>query len=353
MGVDTSVAYAVHKSGSVPQMLSRNASLPFPFGKLLGQDSSVLAPQSLTPLAFGQQRWRFVMKFRTALLATIVTALVAGSVHAQTLRVTIRKAPIRSGPGSQESLVATAMEDDLLEYVDVEGLWYIVRLPSTQQVGYVHSALVEQTSRQAPANTPRPPARTTASPPPPPPPRMSEPSAPPPPPPSPSRSRDPEPLPNTQPSLDRVGDDVPWEHRGLGIGFRTGHSTIAMAFNLRTWGHSKGLSFDITSELDVLQLQPSLMFKIGQPIDFEALYLQPYVGIGANALWNRSLDDFGVGVVALGGADFGFTALPNLTVSLDLGYISDTIDSGCGADCFTSNFSDRLGLNFGLNWYFK
>ncbi len=300
------------------------------------------------------------MKFRTALLAMIVTALVAGSVHAQTLRVTIRKAPIRSGPGSQEALVATAMEGDLLEYVDVEGLWYIVRLPSTQQVGYVHSALVEQTSRRAPATTQRPRARTTAPPPPPqqpapPPPQqpqMADPCAPPPLPP-PSQSRDPEPLPNARPSVDLSRIEAPWEHRGLGIGFRTGHSTIDLGFNYRTWGRSKGLSLDLASELDVVQLQPSLMFKIGKPIAFEAVYLQPYFGIGANALWNRTLDDFGVGVVALGGTDFGFTALPNLTVSLDLGYLSDTIDSDCRADCFTSNFSDRLGLNFGLNWYFK
>lgn len=163
---------------------------------------------------------------------------------------------------------------------------------------------------------------------------MAHPCAPPPP----SPQRDPEPLPNTQRSIDPTRDDAPWEHRGLGIGFRTGHNTIDLAFNLRTWGRNKGLSFDVASELDVLQLQPSLMFKIGQPIELEAVYLQPYFGLGANALWNRSLNDFGVGVVVLGGTDFGFTALPNLTVSLDLGYVSDTIDSGCRADCFTSNF---------------
>ncbi len=133
-----------------------------------------------------------------------------------------------------------------------------------------------------------------------------------------------------------------------------GSTTIGdMAFNLRTWGSGLGLSFDVASELDVLQLQPSLMFKIGQPIELEAVYFQPYFGVGANALWDRTFDDFGVGVVALGGMDLGFTAVPNLTVSVDLGYFSDQIDSSCRSDCFTSNFSDRLGLNFGVNWYFK
>ncbi len=292
------------------------------------------------------------MKFRTALSAMIATALVAGSLHAQTLRVTIRKAPIRSGPGSQETLVATAMEGDLLEFVDVEGLYYIVRVPGTQQVGYVHSALVEQTAERAPTRTtaPPPPMAQPCAPPPPPPPRGTSRTAPPPPP------RERQRVPNTQPSIDPTSD-APWEHRGLGIGIRAGHNTIGnTAFNLRTWGSGLGLSFDLASETSVLQLQPSLMFKIGQPIALEAVYFQPYFGVGANALWYRIQNfdtTFDVGVVALGGMDLGFTAVPNLTVSVDLGYFSDPIDSACRADCFTSNFSDRLGLNFGVDWYFK
>jgi len=305
------------------------------------------------------------MKFRTALLATILTAIVAGSVHAQTLRVTIRKAPIRSGPGSQETLVATAVEGDLLEYIDVEGLWYIVRMPSTQQVGYVHSALVEQTAERAPTTTQPAPARTIAPPPPVAAP-MAQPCAPPPPPPSRSSSRTSPPpppkreleqLPNTQPSIDPTLDDAPWEHRGFGIGVRMGHSTVGnMAFNLRSFGRGHGLSFDFASDVDVLQLQPSLMFKIGSPIELEAVYFQPYFGVGANAFWHRIENPdttFDVGVVALGGMDLGFTAVPNLTVSVDLGYFSDPIDSNCRGDCFTSSFSNRLGLNFGVDWYFK
>ena len=135
---------------------------------------------------------------------------------------------------------------------------------------------------------------------------------------------------------------------------RMGHSTLGnMAFNARTFGRKLGLSFDLASELDLLQLQPSLMFKIGQPIALEAIYFQPYFGVGANMLWDRTFDDFSTGVVALGGTDLGFTAVRNLTVSVDLGYTSDAIDFDCRADCFTSSFSDRLGLNFGVNWYFK
>jgi hypothetical protein len=129
-----------------------------------------------------------------------------------------------------------------------------------------------------------------------------------------------------------------------------------MAFNFRSFGNSLGLSFDLASEVDVLQLQPTLMFKIGQPIALDAVYFQPYFGVGANAFWHRIENPettFDVGVVALGGFDVGFTAVKNLTVSLDLGYFSDPIDFDCRADCFTSSFSDRLGLNFGVDWYFK
>lgn len=306
------------------------------------------------------------MKFRTALLATLVTALFAGSLHAQMLRVTIRKAPIRTGPGSQETLVATAMEGDLLEYVDVEGLYYIVRVPGSQTVGYVHSALVTQTGQPAPASpTRRAPERSNAPPPPPPPvyAPTAQPCAPPPPPPRRTTRTPPPPpptyeneqLPNTPPSIDPAdADNAPWAHRGFGLGIRMGHSTIGgVAFNTRTFGENLGLSFDLASEFDVLQLQPSLMFKIGDPIALEAVYFQPYFGVGANAFWDRNFDTFSTGVVALGGTDLGFTAVTNLTVSVDLGYTSDPIDSECRADCFTSNFSDRLGLNFGVNWYFK
>jgi len=84
------------------------------------------------------------MRYRTALCALVASVLVALSlasdVHAQTLRVTIRKAPVRSGPGAQTNLVTHVMEGDTLELVDVDGLWYIVRVPDTQQVGYIHSA---------------------------------------------------------------------------------------------------------------------------------------------------------------------------------------------------------------------
>lgn len=300
------------------------------------------------------------MKYRPALLAMIVTALIAGSVNAQTLRVTIRKAQIRSGPSSQDSLVATAMEGDLLDYVDTEGIWYIVRVPATQQVGYVHSALVEPTTAHAPAPTAAPappvaaPIEQPCAPPPLPPPRATSRTAAPPPPPQQRAER----LPNTQPSIDpTLSDDAPWEHRSLGVGIRMGHSTLgSMAFNFRSFGDSLGLSFDLASEVDVLQLQPSLMFKIGQPIALQAVYFQPYFGVGANAFWHRIENPettFDVGVVALGGFDVGFTAVKNLTVSLDLGYFSDPIDFDCRADCFTSSFSDRLGLNFGVDWYFK
>jgi len=196
-------------------------------------------------------------------------------------------------------------------------------------------------------------AQSTA-PPPPPPPRRTSRTSPSPPPPS-----EREPLPNTEPSIDPTLDDAPWEHRGLGIGVRMGHTTIGnMAFNFRTWGSGLGLSFDVASELDVLQLQPSLMFKIGSPIDAEAVYFQPYLGIGANAIWNRANParpetDFGVGLVVLGGMDLGFRAVPNLTASIDLGYSSDSIDFDCRAGCFTNDFVNRLGLNFGIDWYFK
>jgi uncharacterized protein YraI len=365
------VAHPVHNQGPSPNDQHNSFLAVSPRESLAGgippsATPKLSIPLGLEPVGLKKRRWRFVMKLRTALLALLTTALFAASVHAQMLRVTIRKAPIRSGPGSQEPLVTTAMEGDMLEYVDTEGLYYIVRVPGTQQVGYVHSALVKQTAQQTrPAQ--RAPAATQPAPmnPPPATTRPANPNDGPPPPPPRRTRRTPTTtssttnesgqLPNTQPAVDPSGmDNAPWEHRGFGIGMRVGHNTIgSMAFNMRTFGDTLGLSFDLASELDVLQMQPSLMFKIGDPIETKEVYFQPYFGVGGNTFWDRINDDFKFGVVALGGADVGFSAVPQLTVSLDLGYFSDPIDGDCGSDCFTSNFSDRLGLNFGVNWYFK
>ena len=106
------------------------------------------------------------MKFRQIALAMISTLIVAGYAQAEMLRVTIRKAPIRSGPGSETTLVTTATEGTLLELVDRDGSWYIVSVPQSGKVGYVHRALVElvmePTTAPAPAPAPR---RVTAPPP--------------------------------------------------------------------------------------------------------------------------------------------------------------------------------------------
>lgn len=321
------------------------------------------------------------MKTRTTLWAILVTVLVATHVNAQTLRVTIKKAPIRSGPAAQTTLVATAMEGDLLELVDVEGLWYIVRVPATQQVGYVHSALVERTARQAPAATTRPSQQRAPAPPPPPvaaP--ILEPCAPPPLPP-PRRTETPPPpaaptsrateLPKVQPSIDpSSSDNRPWESRGLGIGTRTGWGTLGtMAFNFRTFGDHLGLSLDVSylnssSILGVegldygrLQTQPTLLFKIGRPITFSAVYLQPYAGGGANTIWHRGSvfgNELSLGLAAFGGLDVGFMAVPNLTVSADLGYVSDDLWTTCGDLCVPSSFNGGdIGVTVGVDWYFK
>lgn len=314
------------------------------------------------------------MRYRTALWASVASALVAvflaSDVHAQTLEVTIRKAPVRSGPGAQTNLVTHVMEGDVLELVDVDGLWYIVRVPDTQQVGYIHSALVKRVAGSAPTSAPRspaPPPRTPAAAP------MSEPCAPPPPPPPsrrttpppPPRRSEAEPLPNTQPSVDPSLDDAPWESRGLGLGMRTGWGTLGdVAFNLRTWGDTVGFSLDVSNlgsieglDWSRLQTQPSLLFNIGPPITLDAVYLQPYAGGGANTIWHRGAlfdNQFDVGMAVFGGLDIGFMAVPNLTVSFDLGYVSDDLWSTCSELCAPSSFNDGdVGVTLGIDWYFK
>ncbi len=363
----------------------RNSSTAALHGQKRRQDVSFRLQQLSIPLVSDQRCWRFVMKSRTTPWAILAAVFLASHVHAQTLRVTIRKAPIRSGPGSQTTLVTHAMHGDLLDVVDVEGLWYIVSVPATQQVGYVHSALVEQTAQQIPQPSPAATRPSSPSDPAPPPAPVAapilQPGAPPPPPP-PRRTETPPPiprtppetaaeLPKTQPSIDpSLGADGPWNARGLGIGMRTGWGTLGTtAFNFRTWGNSKGLSLDVsylgnTGLLGVdgldysrLQMQPSLLFKIGRPITFSAVYLQPYAGGGANTIWHHGAlfgNEFALGLAVFGGLDVGFMSVQNLTVSADLGYVSDDLWTTCGDLCLPSSFNEGdIGVTFGINWYFK
>jgi hypothetical protein len=300
------------------------------------------------------------MRFKPILSAAVLTLLVllASAAFGETLRVSIGKAPIRKGPGSTTELVAMATEGTLLELVDRDGLWYIVRVPDTGVVGYIHSALVDFVAPPATMAQPQPPRQPVTAPPPPPPaPAPREPVRDPsPPPPPPSRTR--EPMSQTSSSSydsASMPDSSPWESRGLGVGFRTGFTTLgSMAFNLRTWGDSAGLSLDVSylsvEEIADLQLFPSVLFKIGGPIVLDAVYLQPYAGAGSNVLWHRNqellLDEkFTVSAAGLGGVDIGFMAVPNLTASADITYFSKSF--------YGYDTESDIGLTVGVNWYFK
>lgn len=304
---------------------------------------------------------RFKPSLSAAVLALVV--LLSSAAFGETLRVSIRKAPIRKGPGSTTELVAMAAEGTLLELVDRDGLWYIVRVTDTGVVGYIHSALVEFVAAPAPVRPPPPPPQPVTTPPPPPPPVRSEPvREPAPSPPPPPRTR--EPANETSYSNQRsssMPDSVPWESRGFGVGFRTGFTTLgSMAFNMRTWGDSTGLSLDVSylsageipgvGNIADLQLFPSILFKIGGPIVLDPVYLQPYAGAGTNVLWHRNQEQFidkkfTMNAAGLGGLDIGFMAVPNLTVSTDIAYFSKSF--------YGYETESDIGLTLGVNWYFK
>lgn len=122
------------------------------------------------------------MKVRPTLLAMIAAISISSYGYAEMLRVTIRKAPIRSAPTSTSKLVTTAMEGTLLELVDRDGSWYIVSVPQSGKVGYVHRALVEIVLEPTPESAPAEPAPAPAPRPTKPPPAPRRVTAPPPPP---------------------------------------------------------------------------------------------------------------------------------------------------------------------------
>lgn len=286
----------------------------------------------------------------TSALTLALSVLVASAVFGETLRVSIRKAPVRQGPGSTSELVAMVTEGTMLELVDRDGLWYIVRVPENGAVGYIHSALVETVATPAPATRPQTPPTVT-----PPPPPTQEPARQQTPPPPPPRTSTPPPPSPREPSYASTADSAPWEQRSFGIGLRTGFSTLGdTAFNIRTWGDRKGLSLDVSylsvGDLADLQLYPSLLFNVGGPFAFDAVYLQPYVGGGANVLWHRNqeflLDEkFTLSAAGTGGLDIGFMAIPNLTVSADINYFSKSF--------YGYETESDIGLTIGVDWYFK
>lgn len=298
---------------------------------------------------------RFKPILSAAALAWVV--LLSSAAFGETLRVSVQKAPIRKGPGSSAELVTMAMEGTLLELVDRDGLWYIVRVADTGMVGYIHSALVDSVATTATVTRPQSPPQPMTAPPPPSPERSEPVREPSPPPPSPPpRTR--EPARETSYASQDSGatsDSSPWESRGFGIGFRTGFTTLgSVAFNMRTWGDNAGLSLDVSylsvEEIADLQLFPSVLFKIGGPIVLDAVYLQPYAGAGANVLWHRNqellLDEkFTVSAAGLGGLDVGFMHVPNLTFSTDIAYFSKSF--------YGYETESDVGLTIGVNWYFK
>lgn len=305
------------------------------------------------------------MRIKPILSAGILALLVllSSAAFGETLRVSIRKAPIRKGPGSTTELVTMVTEGTLLELVDRDGLWYIVRVSDTGMVGYIHSALVDFVEAPRTMTQPQSPRRPVTTPPPPPSPSPSpmrsepvrEPSPPPPPPPTREPARDTSYSSSSQDSTSEPDYSTPWDTRGFGVGFRTGFSTLGtLAFNMRTWGDSAGLSFDLSylsvGEFADLQMFPSVLFKIGGPIEIGEVYLQPYAGAGANVVWHRNqeqlLDEkFNLSAAGLGGLDVGFMHIPNLTVSTDIDYFSKSF--------YGYETESDIGLTVGLNWYFK
>ena len=96
--------------------------------------------------------------------------------------------------------------------------------------------------------------------------------------------------------------------------------------------------------------EQSLLFNVTGPFVFNAVYLQPYVGAGANVLWHRNqeflLDEkFTITAAGSGGLDIGFMAVPNLTVSADVTYFSKSF--------YGYDTESDIGLTFGVDWYFK
>jgi hypothetical protein len=89
-------------------------------------------------------------------LALAVLGFAAVPAGAQTVRVLVPRAAIRSAPSAQGKILATALRDEFLEVAEDEGSgWLLVRIPRSTNVGFIESRSVVAVARRQPSTPPQ------------------------------------------------------------------------------------------------------------------------------------------------------------------------------------------------------
>ncbi len=218
--------------------------------------------------------------------------------EAEVLRVTAENVSLRNQPSTSGTVVATVTMGTLLEVVEKEGYWNMVRVPSTGAVGYIHSAFVEVDAAQT-ASRPR---------------AVGNPSQPP-----------PAPSPRSQPRQPETGySDI--GAFGLGGYVWSGINDVALSpvvdFSERV---SLLGTFETTSIFGsrIYGATGNLLFRFPVGSSSTPVAFEPYFG-GGMAFYSYSGANY-KGVTILGGTFMRFEALPDVKFSFGLLHV-ETLD---------------------------
>jgi len=299
-------------------------------------------------------RWRTVLGAAIALAITV-------SAQAQTLRVTAEKVNVRQKPTTDSAVVATLDKGSELESLEKVGAWYRVRIKGTGSEGYVHSLVVTAVSSitsTTPSSVPTilPGAQQTGS-------SLPEQRIP---------GQRVAPLPAPPPA----GNPL----RQTGVGGRVGGFTMGVGGSIRHWANDRfAMQFTVSTHSEseesaiggvravggdwrIIQIAPSLIYRVTEPKLEDDIVLTPYVGGGMNIFRSRATARVAVGgqseaasesatnlgFQVFGGVEAWVTQARTVAVSADLGYYSSSTPF--------SNFGYRIGgfaWSASLHYYLK
>jgi hypothetical protein len=235
------------------------------------------------------------MRTTTKLLFVVSMLLVPCLSGAEVLRVTAERVSVRNQPSTSGAVVTIVSRGTLLDVVEKDGYWNRVRVQSTGETGYIHSAFVEVVTTQSAESSravrnPSPPSQPTQT-----------------------AERT-----NSSRSQPRRPESEPSDVGSFGLGGYIWDGTSSAALSPLV-DFSERASFLGTFETSnifgvrIYGLTGNLLFRFPVKNTSSPVVLEPYVG-GGLAFYSIS-DAQMKGFTVLGGLFVGFEALPQVKFS--------------------------------------
>jgi hypothetical protein len=270
---------------------------------------------------------------RKGAAVVVVLCLSSASLHADSVKLTVNaaSAPVYRSPSVGSPVLGQASRGTALDVTREVGDWVKVSWPNSPDgVGYVRTntgsiARGDVSSAAAPA--------AAASAPAPPPAFRPAPQA------TPALGSRAEQQPGARPSAPSAASPllVAPTHT-IGFGARIGGSSLGVGGSVRGWsGRRLGAQFDVShyamsslnqvGSLSAMQFGPSVLFAMNDRVT-DTMWMRPYLGAGldfshatlSNITPGVSDTSNTLGYRIFGGTEVTMSGLPQIGVSLDLGY---------------------------------